>query len=73
MKTAVDRVKEGKARMVNTRFGAMASHYVFEADFCNVASGWEKGVVEKNVQDSRRRIWQEAAEVCFGSFTELNL
>jgi hypothetical protein len=22
-------------------------------DFCNVASGWEKGVVEKNVQDSR--------------------
>ena len=73
MKTAVDRVKKGKARVVNTRYAAMASHYLFEPDFCNVASGWEKGVVEKNVQDSRRRIWQEAAETRFGSFTELNL
>jgi transposase len=73
MKTAVDKVKKGKARVVNTRFAAMASHYLFDPDFCNVASGWEKGVVEKNVQDSRRRIWQEAAEVRFGSFTELNI
>ena len=73
MKTAVDKVKKGKARVVNTRFAAMASHYLFDPDFCNVASGWEKGVVEKNIQDSRRRIWQEAAEVRFGSFTELNL
>ena len=73
MKTAVDKVKKGKARVVNTRFAAMASHYLFDPDFCNVASGWEKGVVEKNVQDSRRRIWQEAAQVRFGSFTELNL
>ena len=37
------------------------------------SSGWEKGVVEKNVQDSRRRLWQEAAHERFGSFTELNL
>ena len=73
MKTAVDKVKRGKARVVNTRFTAMASHYLFDADFCNVASGWEKGVVEKNVQDSRRRLWQDAAKERFGSFTELNL
>ena len=73
MKTAVDRVKKGKARVVNTRFAAMASHYLFDTDFCNVASGWEKGVVEKNVQDSRRRLWQEASGERFGSFTELNL
>jgi transposase len=73
MKTAVDKVKKGKARVVNTRFAAMASHYLFDPDFCNVASGWEKGVVEKNVQDSRRRIWQDAAEVRFGSFAELNV
>jgi hypothetical protein len=51
----------------------MASHYLFDPDFCYVASGWEKGVVEKNVQDSRLRIWQEAAKERFGSFTELNL
>lgn len=73
MKTAVDKVKKGKARVVNTRFAAMASHYLFDPEFCNVASGWEKGIVEKNVQDARRRIWQDAGHVRFGCFTELNL
>ena len=73
MRTAVDKVNKGKSRVVNTRFAAMASHYLFDPDFCNVASGWEKGVVEKNVQDSRLRIWQDAAKERFGSFTELNL
>ena len=58
MKTAVDRVRRGKARDVNTRFQAMANHYIFEPEFCNPASGWEKGQVEKNVQDTRRRLWQ---------------
>lgn len=24
-------------------------HYLFDPDFCNVASGWEKGVVESGV------------------------
>ena len=57
MKTAVDKVLKGKGRVVNSRFEVMCAHYRFDADFCNVASGWEKGVVEKNVQDSRRRIW----------------
>lgn len=73
MKTAVDKVKKGKQRTVNQRFAAMASHYLFDPDFCNVASGWEKGRVEKNVQDSRPRIWQEAAQERFSSFAELNL
>jgi transposase len=72
MKTAVDKVKKGKGRVVNARFAVMCAHYLFDADFCNVASGWEKGVVEKNVQDSRRRIWQQAATRRFGSFVELN-
>jgi transposase len=72
MKTAVDKVKKGKGRIINARFNAMCSHYLFDPDFCNVASGWEKGVVEKNVQDSRRRVWLEAQERRFGSFTELN-
>jgi transposase len=72
MKTAVDKVNKGKARLVNARFAVMCAHYLFDADFCNVASGWEKGVVEKNVQDSRRRIWIDAQKQRFGSFTELN-
>ncbi len=72
MKTAVDRVNKGKGRVVNVRFAVMCAHYLFDPDFCNVASGWEKGVVEKNVQDSRRRIWLDAQSQRFGSFTELN-
>lgn len=72
MKTAVDKVGVGKRRIINTRFAAMASHYLFEPDFCNVAAGWEKGVVEKHVQDSRRRVWQDATREHFSHFAALN-
>ncbi len=57
-KTAVDRVGSGKARQVNARFLAMTSHYLFEPEFCNPAAGWEKGQVEKSVQDARHLILQ---------------
>jgi transposase len=67
MKTAVDRIGSGKTRQVNARFTAMASHYLFDPEFCNPASGWEKGQVEKNVQDARRRLWQPLP-----SFTDLD-
>jgi len=70
MKTAVDKVRSGKDRDVNARFEAMVSHYLFDAEFCNPASGWEKGQVEKNVRDSRHRIWQKIQP--FGSLDELN-
>ncbi len=72
MKTAVDKISKGNGRIVNTRFYTMVSHYLFEADFCNAASGWEKGIVEKNVQDARRRIWIDAKQQRFSSFEELN-
>ena len=72
MKTAVDKVNKGKGRTVNARFAVMCAHYLFDPDFCNVASGWEKGIVEKNVQDSRRRIWLEAQDERFSSFEALN-
>ena len=70
MKTAVDRVGKGKQRDINPRFKAMASHYVFEPEFCNPASGWEKGQVEKNVQDARNRLWQVMP--VFADLAELN-
>lgn len=74
MKTAVDRVPRGKShpRQINSRFAAMCSHYLFDAEFCNVAAGWEKGIVEKNVQDSRRRLWQQAGSERFANLAELN-
>ena len=72
MKTAVDKVLKGKGRVINARFAVMCAHYLYDPDFCNVASGWEKGVVEKNVQDSRRRVWIDAREKRFASMDELN-
>ncbi|MBN13930.1 MAG: IS21 family transposase [Pelagibacterium sp.] len=71
MRTAVDKVGRGKARQVNARFSAMASHFVFEPEFCNPAAGWEKGLVEKNVQDARHRLFQPIPHA--NSLEELNL
>lgn len=70
MKTAVDKVRRGKKRMVNTRFEVMVSHFMFEAEFCNPAAGWEKGQIEKNVRDSRYRLWHQAS--AFNDLEELN-
>jgi transposase len=71
MKTAVDKVGRGKQRQVNKRFQAMVSHYLFEAEFCNPASGWEKGQVEKAVQDARHGLWYDAPP--FKTLEDLNL
>ena len=70
MRTAVDKVGRGKQRQVNARFSAMVSHFMFEAAFCNPASGWEKGQIEKNVQDARHRLWQPMPN--FPSLSALN-
>jgi transposase len=70
MRTAVDKIGRGKERQVNARFSAMVSHFLFEAEFCNPASGWEKGQIEKNVQDARHRLWQPMAD--FPSLAALN-
>lgn len=70
MKTAVDKVRRGKQRDINIRFTAMVSHYLFDAEFCNPASGWEKGQIEKNVQDARHRLWNQLP--LFDSLAELN-
>jgi transposase len=70
MKTAVDKVGRGKERLVNARFRAMVSHFLFEAEFCNPAAGWEKGQVEKNVRDARHRLLQDAP--AFADLAEVN-
>lgn len=71
MKTAVDRVGRGKERQVNIRFLSMTNHYVFAPEFCNPAAGWEKGQVEKNVQDARPRLWQQMPD--FPDLQSLNV
>lgn len=70
MSTAVDRVLQGKEREFNKRFMQMCSHYLVEPVACTPASGWEKGQVEKQVQDIRN--WLFVPRPRFADFEELN-
>ena len=72
MLTAVDQVLTGKRRKINAPFEAMTGQYLFEPEFCNVASGWEKGIVEKNVRDRRTSIWHRAKDRRWAQWAELN-
>lgn len=49
-------VKEGfgKHAIATDGYAAFAAHYAFQTDFCNIASGNEKGLVENLVGYSRR-------------------
>jgi transposase len=49
----------------------MVGHYLFEPEFCNPAAGWEKGQVEKAVQDARHGLWYDTPP--FKSLHELNV
>lgn len=70
-KTIVHKVLQGKERDLNKRFARMASHYLFEPVMCNPASGWEKGQVEKQVQDVRG--WVFLPKLKFASMNDLNV
>jgi len=57
LKMAVDTIFVGKQRKFNRRFIELMSHYLIEPVACNPAAGWEKGQVEKQVQDLRQWIF----------------
>ena len=57
MTTAVAQVLEGTERILTDGFARFMLHYRFEADFCNPASGNEKGNVENKVGYSRRNFF----------------
>src|SRR3954466_3616173 len=57
MKTAVETIFVGKARLYNRRFLQMCSHYLVEPVACTPASGWEKGQVENQVSLVRERFF----------------
>jgi hypothetical protein len=61
---------DGKERDINARFQAMVSHFLFEAEFCNPAPGWEKARSRRNVRDARHRLWQPTP--AFASLQALN-
>lgn len=70
LKTVVTKVLGGKDRKFNTRFMAMANHYLFEPVACTPASGWEKGQVENQVGNLRE--WLFTPRPKFDSLNDLN-
>src|SRR5271156_4546667 len=70
MKTAVEAVFVGKARLYNRRFLQMCGHYLVEPVACTPASGWEKGQVENQVGLVRERFF--TPRLRFKTYDELN-
>jgi transposase len=70
MKTAVEAIFVGKARLYNRRFLQMCSHYLVEPVACTPASGWEKGQVENQVGLVRERFF--TPRLRFKTYDELN-
>jgi transposase len=70
LKTAVQRILQGRNRIEQTDFVRFRSHYLFESRFCTPAQGHEKGGVESAVGYSRRNFLTPMPAVA--DFDELN-
>jgi hypothetical protein len=71
MTTAVVKVLKDGERELSEGFARFKLHYRFEADFCNPASGNEKGNVENKVGYSRRNFFVPVPVIeDFDSFNE---
>jgi len=70
LSTAVQQVLAGHGRVEQQAFVCLRMHYLYDAVFCNVASGHEKGSVESLVGTIRRRYLAPMPTVT--SWTELN-
>ncbi len=70
LKTAVEKVLQGRDRLEQEAFIGLQAHYVFKAEFCNPARGNEKGRVEGTVGYIRRNALVPYPEV--QSMDELN-
>lgn len=54
-RTVATGILQGRQRMINPRYAALASHYGFEPLFCMPAAATEKPAVEHRVYDLQRR------------------
>lgn len=70
LKTAVLKILQGRDRLEQEAFLSLQAHYLFKAEFCNPASGNEKGRVEGTVGYVRRNALVPYPEV--QSVEELN-
>ncbi|WP_244853126.1 IS21 family transposase [Bacillus sp. J14TS2] len=70
LKTAVQKILQGRDRLEQESFLALQTHYLFKAEFCNPRSGNEKGRIEGTVGYVRRNALVPLPEV--QSMDELN-
>jgi hypothetical protein len=66
----VKKILKGRNRVEQAEFAAFRAQYLFESDFCNRASPWEKGGVENMVGYVGRNFFVPAP--CFDSIEALN-
>ena len=84
LKSAVVKVKRYHNRVLNQSFERFARHYLYEARFCNVGRGNEKGHVENGVKWAQRKLFvpvphftdwsrfnQQTAEACRRHFDHI--
>lgn len=71
LKTAVQKILQGRDRLEQDSFLSLQAHYLFKAEFCNVRSGNEKGRIEGTVGYVRRNALVPIPEVT--SLDELNV
>lgn len=71
LKTAVQRILQGRDRLEQEAFIGLQAHYVFKAEFCNPARGNEKGRIEGTVGYLRRNALVPKPDV--QSLEELNV
>jgi len=70
LKTAVQRILEGRNRQEQRTFVVFRSHYLFESHFCTPGRGNEKGGVESDIGFGRRNFMVPIPRV--DSFAQLN-
>lgn len=70
LKSAVQKILQGKNRVENDRFTAFRSAYLFESRFCRPAKGSDKGRVENMVKFTERNFLTPIPQV--DSLAELN-
>ncbi len=74
MTTAVVQILRGEERTLTDGFNRFMLHYRFQAEFCNPASGNEKGNVENKVGYSRRNAFVPVPTIkSFQDFNEKHL
>jgi hypothetical protein len=72
MKTAVDKVKKGKGRIVNERFATMCAHYLVDPTSATSPAAGRRASSRRTCRTAAGASGSTRPSSKFGSFTELN-